>query len=871
MWKEYRVQRAFWLCIAILVVLLICLAHLTLGNDNDRLFWQFGIALILPAFYAAACGGLLFATEYEADTYEFQRSLPLSPIQLLWGKCAFAVAGIVAMYAIAWCTAALLSGMPLGAAIEKLPAWALLGRLDGRGAYIAMAPGAGSVLLALELFLWSVLFSLLLRRPLTAALVGASAAAVAFLLMPWQKPSHEVGNLSAAALSARLVVVAILAALDVRFGLRWLGEQRIASAMHMPALRRSAHVAAPLQAQEWTRAVARLAWQNWRQARGLLLALGAMCLPLGVISVLAATRPANDSPYYLNENIVFALIAALLALAAVPLSGATAFLSDQQGSGYRFLADRGIRPSYLWLSRQLPVWFLGILLALGFSAVVAAFGPVLVGNTNWYAHFFAGSALRNIVAAIFSLALVGVAAGQFCSMIFRGGLVAAFFAVLLTGIFVLWYALMWLWGVNWFWSVLPIPLALLLATWLRTPHWLVERNTLRAWLPAILAVVVPAAALLTAVPLYRVYSIPAVDPGFTPEDHEPPMTAAEKATLDLYEQAWQQFKPIQAFYPKGGYVEERGSWQDPNWPPRRAWVEANQKVIPMVLEASRKTECNFFGARFEISQFFQARSEEGIPAYFAAYQLAELLVYSAFPIEEKGELDAAMERYLAAIRISLHLRHYAVYSSEMQADQIEHDVYERLKSWARRPGQTPARIRAAASDLQKLTANLPPDFDSLKHKYVRVRRELLGGYDAIIAAARDEGRDYREFSRSSLTWLWSRLPWERARAMRLLNWLTRRQFDELTHIYEAAQPGKAIPRPPEGPYRGPRELDYALREEIRLPPLEGPTVYEQEDRIRRYAAAMDERRVIRRSLLLQAWTLQHASPPKYEELDQPDN
>ncbi len=237
-WKEYRIQRALWLCIAVLAALLICLARVTPASHNDRLVWQFGIALILPAFYAAACGGLLFATEDEAGTYEFQRSLPLSPVQLLLGKCVFAVAGIVAMYAVAWCTAALLSGMSLGEAIEKLPAWALLGRLYGRGAYIAMAPGAGSVLLALELFLWSVLFSLLLRRPLTAALVGASAAAVAFLLMPWQKPSHEVGDLPTAALSARMVVVAILAALDAWLGLRWLGEQRVPSAMRISLLRR---------------------------------------------------------------------------------------------------------------------------------------------------------------------------------------------------------------------------------------------------------------------------------------------------------------------------------------------------------------------------------------------------------------------------------------------------------------------------------------------------------------------------------------------------------------------------------------------------------------------------------------------------------
>ena len=100
------------------------------------------------------------------------------------------------------------------------------------------------------------------------------------------------------------------------------------------------------------------------------------------------------------------------------------------------------------------------------------------------------------------------------------------------------------WEVNWLWSVLPIPLALLLATRLRARDWLLERNTIRAWFWPVLAIIVPLACILTAVPLYRIYQIPDVGPGFSPEQYDRPVTAAERATMDLYRQAIEALHPL---------------------------------------------------------------------------------------------------------------------------------------------------------------------------------------------------------------------------------------------------------------------------------------------------------------------------------------
>ena len=118
---------------------------------------------------------MLFATEREAGTYDFQRSLPLSPAQLLLGKCAFALCSVVVLYVVSWLAAVIVSGVPLGEALENPPKWSLAARSPGQ---LFQLPLLVSLFFALELFLWSVLFSLLLRQPLTAAIAGAAAAAI---------------------------------------------------------------------------------------------------------------------------------------------------------------------------------------------------------------------------------------------------------------------------------------------------------------------------------------------------------------------------------------------------------------------------------------------------------------------------------------------------------------------------------------------------------------------------------------------------------------------------------------------------------------------------------------------------------------------
>ncbi len=94
LWKEYRIQRAFWIS-ALAVAAAVQVAALALANPgSDRMEWLYGTALAATALYALGCGAVLFAAEHEFGTYEFQRVLPVTAGGLLSGKLWFAAVSI---------------------------------------------------------------------------------------------------------------------------------------------------------------------------------------------------------------------------------------------------------------------------------------------------------------------------------------------------------------------------------------------------------------------------------------------------------------------------------------------------------------------------------------------------------------------------------------------------------------------------------------------------------------------------------------------------------------------------------------------------------------------------------------------------------
>ncbi len=941
MWKEYRMQRAFWISMAVLTVLVQLAVLAFVRPGAERITWLFTVGLGLPAFYALGCGATLFATEHETGTYGFQRALPVSAIRLFGGKLVFALGSTLAMIALLWSLAALMAGWHLPRPDGHLALWGLWG------------------LASLELLVWGVFFSLLSTRPLKAAILGAVAACLSTeCAVCALGPLYNV-DLYLAAVPYRVAIGAVVALLDVLLGYGWFREVdgvsgalehlrrlgvitrrhwvllvllllpllavlanwpwfatarypialagclwcftsvevfvwamfvslllrrslnlailvvalvsfvvHVAGAGTMPLERallihtlyhsvlplrapmvaevaladlllayrrrgettvRERPVARTLPAAEVPRrtALGRLLWHQWRQSVRMMAALGVLLVPL-LLTVISQWGQRG------RVDELRVAVVAVLALAGVPLMGACVFLADQRGDGFRFFAERGIRPGYVWLSRHL-VWMPALL----FCSVLVLIAVLLVldppAREPRYAAF--------VLGCVFGLAILGYASGQLCSMLLRSGILAGFLSLVLSGLLCGWAWLMWYLSVPWIWSVAPIPLLLLLASWLRAPDWLLERNTLRAWLRPALALIVPAVSLLAAVPVYRVYEIPAVDPGFSPEEYARPATAEEKATFEMYRRASLMF--VLKETPRGatdGDEEGAAPESEAERTAREtAWIEANQEAIELTIKASRRKACDFFDPQSDPSK---------VEVLQDTRSLCGVLLASARQLESEGGLDAALERYLAAVRVSLHLRHRGAWVGPDVADLIETDVYDHLATWAADPDQTPQRIGAAIVELGRLTEDLPSRSDGIKSEYLWTRRIIAGDPDTL--AQLDLRRREEFWATLALKWL----PWERARAGRVLNLMTARELKSLDDVEWAISRGASFTLP-DSSGDDPQWLAMG-----RSTPWLAAFYYPRSWSDTRTSASIEtRRRAVRLLLALQAWKLKHGELP----------
>ena len=180
--------------------------------------------------------------------------------------------------------------------------------------------------------------------------------------------------------------------------------------------------------------------------------------------------------------------------ATAALMGSCVFLPDQEGRRFRYFGEHAVPYRAVWLAKLLTwtsvlcVW----------AVVVHGLWFLLQGGPNFLtrpANRSTGalgrlgqSLLRDVVQAFAAHCPVavqtigGFACGQLGSMFLRSGILAASVGLVSTLALYGWAELMQFLEIGWLWSLCPIPLVLLFATWLRTPDWILERNTWRGWL-----------------------------------------------------------------------------------------------------------------------------------------------------------------------------------------------------------------------------------------------------------------------------------------------------------------------------------------------------------------------------------------------------
>ena len=772
-WKEYRTQRPLWLAMVVLTLLIqfgYQLAVTVAGGDVSEQV-LFVIAMGAAAVYALGCGATLFATERETGTYEFQRGLPLAWRPLFAGKAGFGAASVLALAILLWSVTIAMTG-------GRLPAWRDGGQLWG-----------GGLLAAWEVFAWSLFFSLRLDRPLTAAVLGVLVPSVFVHVAGPAVVGFDYSNVGLrhylAIMPWRVAIAAAVSAADLWLASRWLRDsaatgdanaswEEDVELIHRGRIRLALETR--LQGGFW-----RLVWQHWLNSRWTLLAIG-----FGYLCVAALETQAADSETWNAVPLGWLVPAAAL-------WGVTVFLADQRRHAYRFFVEHGVDPRQVWLSRQvvgLVPLFLGLAAALIFWALcpqLASGRTLRWPPTEWDSRVAGGA-----VCCV----LLAYAAGQACSLFFRSPVLAVVGTAFSAGVLAFWVILMHAARISWWWSVLPIPAVLLVATWRRAPDWMLERGDWASrWLLASV-LVIPAATLVAAVILVRLVEIPRVEPGFDVAEYLKPLTAEQQETLQLYAQAARQFSAgKRVAEPTAGASWSQVISSEPTLDEQRRWEAANEATVALLLQASRRPPCGMWdpvhGQRRLEGQVVALLPslpgfgyEDPPEGHFSA--LDELLLASATVRTADGQLDAAWTRYVAALRLANEYRIRSPEFSWREGDAIEARVYEQLPHWAAHPQQTPERIKAAIRDLEDLARGTPSATSIIKDAYIEAIQPLNGDFRRL------EPYEPRDLRMQRLTL--ALLPWETARVRRLASFAAGRQLPRIEALEEAIRRGEPTMR-----------------------------------------------------------------------------
>ncbi len=604
----------------------------------------------------------------------------------------------------------------------------------------------------------------------------------------------------------------------------------------------------------------RLVWQAWRQSLATMATIAAVLILLAVFPAGWLVVDRFNFSYDTAAKPLYLVVLALL-----PLLGTCVFMADQRRNSFRFMADRGVPPKYIWLSRLLVALaplMITLSVLLFFAYWLAPYAWIMASSHLVY---YWGLSMAFVLASV----IVGFTAGQLCSMFLRSAILAGLFSVILGLLLTGWCALMLLWQVNWLWSVVPIPLAMLLATRLRAADWLAERNGPRAWLPAGLALAIPAVTILMGVPAYRVYTVwncsvpfssvyipgnhfrPIIFPtGFV---YAPSVAPNQDALVNAYRRAIQDMTPRPArtgterIKIRGGLFVLAAS--------DRVWVNENRALIATLLQLSRE----------KFSHYWSRERQDPFRDYF--YRLLQLMEFSALKLETEGDLGGALERYLAVLRIIGQFREPASYSGYGATEQNVESVYAHLVHWATRPGQTSEQITAAIRQLEQLDATSSAGGDRIVAEVLLIERFLSGD----VSAARELVPDQPV---PPLTLAWLHVPWERTRAMGMLIKITQNKLRAISEAEYGGRHNGRIPLPSWQSrwfddmdlWKEHPEWPYALHKLIDVPPIQFAQGLGEERMVNGYATMETRRRAVRLILALEAWKLQHGELP--ETLDE---
>ncbi|HEY2839649.1 MAG TPA: hypothetical protein VGJ26_10890, partial [Pirellulales bacterium] len=811
MWKEYRMLRGLWIMLAALACAAQVIWAMTLsfmpGTVNYAAIWLYGIPLVVVALFSLGASVILFSQEREEGTDAFLRSLPIVPGRLFLPKVVTAI-GALTLLALALTVSTLV----VAACFRSTQT------INGRDILNLMARFG---LAPIEVLAWGILFSLITRRTLVAACLGAAAASLvvhlsARIVSPDALLLQDPQPYGEALFPYRLGFLVLAIGLDLWLGRHWLGAPPIEDWVSIWRTRRtqakaqaeanSASEGSGRQPSGPSRLVAlgHLLWQSWRLSRGLMITLvGAGTLGLVVLASM------KDDP---NDRLKWAFG---LLMGVVTLMGSVAFLADHQGRRFRYFSERPVNPRLVWLSRQwswlgvIAVWLLmavPIWLAVVFR--VRLFKHLAEDIRIWDLPFWRSRSLAEglqrfsgrlnqlpVWLLLGYFMLLAFSTGQLGSIFLRSGVLACVLGIVLSALAFVWVACMESLGVSWLLAAAPIPLIALLVSWIRMSDWFGERTGPRVWIRAGLSIVLPVAAMIGTMAACRVALVPDVSPGFSLQEYAAEVTPEARETAALYLRGADMMTGVNrssvrrfSAVPYVPYVasrnhiqtnetaDERKAAYEQDFAAWQSWVADNRAALDLFMQTSKHKDC-----ALPLSYTFglmRSRLDDGV----------QMLMWDALAQTRNGKLDAALARIIAGLRMSTHLEerqlwfHGGFYALREATPQ--------LLAWSVAPGQTPERIREAIAALGAWERSLPTPAQIAKAQCAWLTDVLLT--DPTKRARSDEiSPGYADSMRTPFL-VMSLLPWERARAIRVLNLLTANALQEDRNVEAALASGEPM-------------------------------------------------------------------------------
>jgi hypothetical protein len=805
LWKETRMLSGLWLAILAMGVFVEWVVNAFTPPVLGQAMMLFCVALCATVLYALGAAATIFSVEHEEETYNFLAGLPAKWWPVFSGKLVvvFTSAGALAasLSVIGW----MICGFDTPSGKDMTDALALFG--------VAVLEGMA----------WGTLFSLLMKRPLVAAMLTIVVGAVMVNVIVNTSSSYAVASLNPdayqEAVPVRLAVSAIVLLASAVAARGWLVSDRGARGVQLgrlsPRKRRRSQVAArfcpasiPTNTPSRRMMLARLIWQTWRDSWKLLL------VPLGVGSIALLCVTAAIGLFTMSdEPIVASLVCSMFFVPA--LYGALAFSSDQRRESYRFLSEHAGRPRYVWLARHI-VWF-GTLVVVFLAFYLLAAGLFLLALRYSGANFaeafvqwgtpapemgydfiqFTRFVVQGTTLAAFGV-LTAYSLGQLCSMLVRSEILAAFLALLLSVSLSAWIAILFVWQLSGWLFLVPLAIGAMLATWLRAPDWIAGRNTWRSWVKPGLAIVAAVSLVAVALPTFRLQQIrnrPVLTTGFQPwqvstaafvSDRSALDSPESRETADMYRKAvellhsWKRNELLDRwakpeFMGDGSAVVDVGGIAETKIPPDqladyRAAIKAQEKsirgaqaaAVKLAIEASARPFCYF---DFDVSQ---PSWPSGDRSYYEFIELLDAL--------SSIELTEPFDRLLAALQMSVHLS--AGQPSVVWLDQIEREqkILQKVGQWAAYEGRTREELEFALAQLSEHFRVWQTPSESMYADH-RLVRDVILGRRSPWAVNRES-----DLFAVQLAIMANELPWERERALAALEVITRQNTGDAEEL-----------------------------------------------------------------------------------------